>query len=198
MDGFIQNIFEVSIIWVSGPSALAGLVIDSDSLQTSSEWRVYQWHWFFCNLIPYFFTAQRIFIFHLFSILFWVFFIPCSFAHLPPTQTCFQRNCHADAEKWQSVEAPSLNLSSLINTDMLLFLKCHGEGSLNKTSVSHHKRNLPENEPERNPRETSTLRVTDPSSNLSYIKSHKHPQRSKIEAWRHLSQIRKAEAAFAL
>lgn len=92
----------------------------------------------------------------------------------------------------------SLDLSGLINTDMLLFLKCHGEGPLNKTSVSHHKRNLPENEPERNPRETSALRVTDPSSNLSYIKSHKHPQRSKIEAGRHLLHIRKAAAAFAL
>lgn len=126
------------------------------------------------------------------------FFLPCSFAHLPPTWMRFQINCHADAEKWQSGEAPSLNLSSLINTDMLLFLKCHGEGSLNKTSVSHHKRNLPENEPERNPRETSALRVTDPSSNLSYIKSHKHPQRSKIEARRHMLQIREAEAAFAL
>lgn len=33
-----------------------------------------------------------------------------------------------------------VNLCSLVNTDMLLFLKCHGDGSLNKTSVSHHKR----------------------------------------------------------
>lgn len=137
-------------------------------------------------------ALRQLFFFCLFSILFWFFFLPCSFAHsLPEKLSCRCR-------KMASGEAPSLNLSSLINTDMLLFLKCHGEGSLNKTSVSHHKRNLPENEPERNPLETSALRVTDPSSNLSYIKSHKHSQRSKIEAWRHLLQIRKAEAAYAL
>lgn len=138
------------------------------------------------------FALRQLFFFCLFSILFWVFFLPCSFAHLLPEKL----SCRC--RKMASGEAPSLNLSSLINTDMLLFLKCHGEGSLNKTSVSHHKRNLPENEPERNPLETSALRVTDPSSNLSYIKSHKHSQRSKTEAWRHLLQIRKAEAAYAL
>lgn len=66
---------EVNIIQVSGPSALAVFVTDalsivkcSNPLQTSSEFRVYKWQWFFCNRLPYFFHSLKhfhfLFVFH--------------------------------------------------------------------------------------------------------------------------------------